>query len=148
MIKMTYEAFMGQGFTRVIQKVTSIPLTTQAAYRVKKIADKMQAARAQIQSEYLKEIEPFAKKDEAGEFVRPDNNPEAFDIPDEKKDAFLAMQKAFGERMISIDRPKLVIQDLGDHKFSAAELSVLEPMVNFGEDSPSTLAEVHSLPSA
>lgn len=134
MIKMTYNKFMGQSFTMSIQKVTSIPLPTKAAYSVKKLADKMNEARTRIQAEYQEMVKPFAKLTDDGQIQRPKDNPMAFEIIEGQEDAYKAAEKAFGEQEVSIDRPKLFVGEFGDHKFSAAELSVLEPIIDFGDE--------------
>lgn len=129
MIKMTYQQVSGFEFTRAMQKLAQTPMSTKVAYNIKKLADAMNKQREVISQEYQRDIvDKYAKKDEKGELVRPEGQPQGFDIDAEKVEEFQKVQEDFGKREFTIERFKLTLADLEQVKLSASELTALEPI--------------------
>lgn len=135
MIKLKYSPFMGFPFTQAMQKLASIALPTHTAYSVKKLLDVMQAKRKQIQDDYLSQVvAKFAKKNEDGSLFHPEpSDTNSFDVPAESMDAYKAAEKEFAETEFTIDRAKIPLAALGSASFTAAELSLMEAVIDDGE---------------
>lgn len=142
MIKLTYDKFMSFGFVQTMQKLNTQPLPTKTAYAIKKLSDAMQVERKNIQDAYLFMIKPFAKKDADGNILHEDKaNPEAFDVADDQMEAYKVAEKEFSSRETAIDRPLVPLSALLGLQFTAAELSVLDGVVD-PEDAPQAVAPV------
>lgn len=128
MIKMTYKQFMGFPFAQAMQKLSNQAYPAKTAYSLKKLVDSMTIQRKAIQTEYQTLIDKYAKRDEKGEMIRPDG-PQSFDLDPAQKEAYDAEEAAFGKTEFTIERPKLMLDMLGEQQFSATDLSALEPLI-------------------
>lgn len=134
MIKMTYQEVTNMQFLGAVQYLANQALPIKTAYAVKKIADELTRAKKRIAEEYQKDIiEKFSKKNPDGSIAHPigeDGKPvtDQFD-PIDDKEGLLKAQNDFGAKTLEINRPKLVVDQLG-HSFtmSAAQLVMLDPL--------------------
>lgn len=132
MIKLKYSEFMSFGFQNAFQKLASSPFPSNIAYRIKKIGDEINRYREPVRKEYQDVLTKYAKKDEKGEFVHPDNgDPTSYDVPKEQIEAFKAEEKALGEKEITLSRLPIQSSDLGNLQFSAGEIAGLAGLVEF-----------------
>jgi DNA-binding protein H-NS len=129
MIQLTYKQAMEFEFVRTMRKLATTPMQTHTAYSIKKITDALMSARKKVASEWETDILAiYAKKDEKGEVIRSKEDPERFEILEDKLSEFKAKQEEFGNRVITIERAKLTLSDLASVQLSAAELTALEPL--------------------
>jgi hypothetical protein len=123
---------MGMPFTESVKKLTGQPLGSQAAYQVKKLCEKLMKERERIQKEYQALVAEWATKDADGKVVHPNpQDPNSFDVPEEKMEGWVAAQNAFGEREFSVNCTQVPFQALGKLEFSAAELTQISPLIAF-----------------
>ena len=131
MIRLKYKQVTDGNLIQALQKLVRTPLNTQVAYRVKKIADAYSKAREQIGKEYQEQVvEKFAEKDEKGVIIPDAESLGGFKINETDTTEFVAIHEAFGMKDFVIERDPLWVGDLGDVKFSALELTTLEPFVS------------------
>jgi hypothetical protein len=140
MIQMTYDQLMAEQFTNAIRKIANMNLHPRQAYAVKKIGDKLNLQRQKIVEEYRKDVtETFAKRDEQGGIAF--NPMGGFEVADESKEQFAKAQAEFGKRIFTLDRERLVLEQLGDIKLSAVDLTFLEPIIISQEDAQEEAAQ-------
>lgn len=132
MIQMKYSHLVRNDFTMALQKLARLPLPVRTAYQVKKILEEVQNARKKVASEFTETIlKKYAKKDEKGEFVRPEGDPNGFMPPEQVSPEMTADEKAFGENVFKSDRFQIHYTSLGNAQISAQEIEVLEPLLEF-----------------
>lgn len=134
MIKMKYADIMDMGFTQAFQKLASSPLYSKTAYNIKKMGDVINVERQKIKDAYLAATEPFMKKDAEGKVIRPNPDPASFEIDEAKQADYQAMEKAFGEKIVEIDRAPLPLTCFEDIKLTAYEVTKLEPILNLPDE--------------
>lgn len=126
-IKVKYNSFSNFEFLQAIQKIASTPTTAAKANTIRKITNALQEGRVKtVVEDYKKEImEVFAKRNEAGEIVRPDGEPDGFEPIEGKEEECKAATEAFGEKFLEISAEKLTPATLSEVKLSARELELL-----------------------
>jgi hypothetical protein len=135
MIELKYNQLSGMNFLQTVQKLVHERLAVQAAYNIKKIADDIQRARKQIGEQYRKElVDAFAKRDENGQVVWTSPDQTDFEVMDGKEEEFRKALTAFGEKVFVMDRTPISLHDLRNCLVSAAELTVLEPIMVLPSD--------------
>ena len=126
----------------VLQKLANSPVSTQTAYRIKKLIDKVDTAMKKIADDYKATIgKTFGELDEKGEIV-PEGNPHGFKLKEGvSQEELLKAVEEFGKTPVEIDRLPLFISDLNEVKMSARDLSSLDIFLQdpeTGEPAPVT----------
>jgi hypothetical protein len=140
MFTVKYKEITSPHFNVAFQNLSVQALPVKVAYNIKKMADKLHEVRKQIALDYQKEIvEIFAKKNPDGTLAHPkdkDGNElkDQFEPDETQKEAMAKAVDNFGEKTVSIDRQKLILEDLGAVQLSAAELSAVEPLFTTREE--------------
>lgn len=135
-----YKQITSPHFNVAFQTLSVQTLPVKVAYNIKKMADRLHQVRKQIGADYQKFIvEKFAKKNEDGSLAHPkdkDGNEmlDQFEPDETKKEDMQREIESFGETEITIEREKLILEDLGTAELSAAELSALEPVFTTREE--------------
>lgn len=133
MIKLTYRQFANPQFSMALQKIMQSPLSTHAAYQLKKLGDAFNAARKKMQTEYHDQVlKQFGKLDEKGEVIVGENG--QLEIPDERKKEFQDAEEVFFKHEFTLARKKLPLSLFETIKVSAAELGVLDALLEEGPD--------------
>ena len=122
--KVTYQQMGSRAFQMAVQKLNSSVTDGLTAYKIKKVTSKLKSHREIISEEYKKEIaEVYAKRDEHGKYNMDNWVPE-----EDKQEAMIKAQDAFGLKELFIDRFPLTFSDLKDIKMSAEEQEALGTM--------------------
>jgi hypothetical protein len=85
------------------------------------------------QNEFFELLREYAKLDEKGQFIPHDDEPNTYEIKDEKKEEWKEALLKFEEQSFSIERHKLKLSDLEEVGLSPKELTALAPLL---EDEP------------
>lgn len=145
-ISMKYSEFMNMSFQQALVKVAQGQYHQKAAYGISRFIKLAEAKRKEIQDEFSALVKKFAKLDEKGAFIHPENNPNQFDIPDEKADEYKAALEAFEAQELTIDRWKMPTDWISELKFSPAEINALDHIFDFASDWPAEKADnVHPM---
>lgn len=103
-------------------------------YNVSRIVEKVRVADKESERGWVKLIEPFLQKDEAGKVIPEMNEgkpiPNSFAISDDKKEAFTKAIDDFNEASVTIKRYKIPLDDLQGVGLNAQELLALEPLIH------------------
>lgn len=125
-VKVPYLALSSFEFAQVMQKITSVPTSNANANHIRKIMNEIEAARKIISEAYKTEImEKYAKKNEAGELIRPEGDPAGFVTEDGKAEEYAQAETEFAKRMAIIKWRPMTPKTLADIKISAKELNLL-----------------------
>lgn len=128
MIKMTYHQTR-QGFREALMKLAHQQLPGKVSYNIKRLVDAFKSQERKILEEYHEQItKKFAKKDEKGEFIRPEGDPEGYDVDETKEKEVRDATEEFGKKEFTIDRNQLNLADFMNVNISAAEFSILDPI--------------------
>lgn len=131
MISMKYKELSGNHFLQAFQKLVHAQLPVKVSYQVKKIADAIHKSRDQVKAEYHAEIiAKFAQKDEKGE-PKLDADGSNFLPIDGQKEALDKAHAEFGEKTLEIARPKILACLIEKVAMTAAELAMLDPVLDF-----------------
>lgn len=127
MITVKYQEIINSAFAQTIQKIASTPTHGNVAAQIHKVVKAIELARDQIRKDYQAEIaEKFGKKDEAGKLIRPEDEPNGFDVIEGKEEEMALAQEALNQKSIDLDCPPFTLQLFGDMKISAMDLEVLK----------------------
>ena len=121
-------------FQQALSNLKKLPLGTRAAYKVSYIAKHVDRHVKQGREVFQTIAKKFAKLDEAGNLI-PEKDANENPIPgsflfkdDEAKEAFHKEQEEFMNTEHIIPKHKISVDELGDSKFSANDISALEPL--------------------
>lgn len=113
-------------FAQAIQKIAQTPLDNKTACAIRRVTKSLNKVRDEISAKYQSDIvEKFAKKDEAGQVIRPKENPAGFDVAEGMEDEFVKAQEMFGKNEAVLETKAMTPELLKDIKLSARELEVL-----------------------
>lgn len=125
-ITMNYKDIKSFEFAQLIAKLSNTPTINVRANHIRHIVKELNKAGDQISEEYKKDIlEVYATRDEKGEIVRPEGDPNGFTPDEAKQKEFLEAQEKFGERKAKINWRPLTPDTLTDIKLTAKELDLL-----------------------
>lgn len=126
MILLKYSEISNFQFAQAIQKIASTPTHGNVASQIHKVTKALSKGRDRISKEYQDAIvETYGKKNEKGEIIRPDGEPNGFEPIEEKQEEFLKAQEDFGQKIAEFDVQPFTIQLLGDIKVSAQDLEAM-----------------------
>ncbi len=107
----------------LMYQIGQIKTSNKNASKIRKIMKEFQRVRVEIADKYAKEImEVFGQKDEAGNLLRPEGEPNSFIPVEGKEDELIAANKEFGEQEIDFNWEPLNQHILADMKVSASDL--------------------------
>lgn len=130
MIRITNLEISAQDFHMAVRKLTGAPLPIKTAYNVKRIVDKLMSAQKSLAKRYQKQIVPeYCEMDGDKPKLTNPQDPASYIV--KNVEGLKGAQTKFDAEVIEIDRNKLSLEDLGAIQFSAHELMVLEPLVEF-----------------
>lgn len=130
-------------FQQTFNKLKTMPFGTKTAYKISYIGNHIDKYVKQGREVFQTIAKKFAQLDEKGNLVpetQERTNPETgeaeqFPIPgsflfkdDESKEAFMKEQEEFMNIEHVIPKHKLSVDELGDSKLSANDISALEPL--------------------
>ena len=143
MFQITRKQLSTGGFRAAIQKLSTQELPVKAAYNVKKLTEAVQKAMRQIPIDYEEQVgKVYGEKDPATGTWK-SNDDGSLTVLEDKKEAYIAAEKAFADGLVTIDRNKLEFETLYGLKLSAAALTALEPILTEPSEAPP--AEVVSI---
>ena len=115
-------------FAQAIQKIAQTPIDNFTACKIRRVTKALTKVREQISKHYQDSIvEKYAKRDDAGKIIRPKDQPNGFDL-DQEKAGFVEEQEAFGKTEVSLECSPFTPIMLKDIKLSAYELEKLGPL--------------------
>lgn len=134
MIKITYGQLKNFGGARALgNKLMNTPMAPKMSYSIKKILEqltkKSEAANGDFIKFQLELADKFGKKDLEGKIIRPEGQPDGFEVPTEQMEAYEKELASFDERSFLIDWTALSEEAFKNMQMplSAAEWSALEP---------------------
>ena len=134
-VKVNYGKFGDFNFVRTMQKIIQTPMDIKQTYQIKKLVEEVSKAQTQIQTEYRDTIESvFAKKEDGKLVTPPEGSDVRFVIVEGKEEEYSAAEKAFSEKKIFINRFKLPAEALSSVKLSVAELTAIDPIIDWGDE--------------
>lgn len=146
MVKVKYKEIMNYAFASALQKIAQTPVHGALASQLHKIIKACAKAKQDIQKEFQKDIVgAFAKKDEKGEIVRPEGNPNDFVPLEGKDDEFMKAQEEFGNREAELQCSQITVQMLQDIKISATDLEGLKTLYSGNAEEGPFPGNVHKL---
>lgn len=134
MFQMKYEdvaKFMNQDGGSLIHKLSNLQVPLKVTYGIKKVTNLVFKQFKVVQNEYLELCKPFAK---CVDGVAMDPLPGVQWWDESKQEEMEKSEKAFNQRIAEIDWVKIKFSDIENLKFSAAELEILESVVEFPAD--------------
>lgn len=151
-IKMKYKDLGNFEFSQTVAKIANTPTTAQKAKMIRDLVKLISDAKEAITKAFTTEIvEVFAKRDDKGQIVRPEGEPNGFDVDETKFEEFNKTQADFGEREHVFAWRPFTPSLISDVKMSAREIELLKdlfsdeegpgiPMGNFGSMGAQTAA--------
>lgn len=135
-IKMKFKDVGSFEFASTIQKIAAKETSNKNACAINRIVRELDNGRKKIQETYQTEIaEKFGKRNEAGELIRPEQEPKGYDpIEGQEKELEAALEK-FGESTFEMSCKPLTPSILSEMKLSANDIRLLGDL--FSEDEPS-----------
>lgn len=126
-IEFTYSQISAQPLRMALAKISNAPIANnKIACMIRGVNKAVRAKQEEIGKEYEDSVlHAFAKKNEDGSFVRPDGNPQAYDVDDTKVDEFKVAQEEFGKKTLTIEYGPLRPSHLEGIALSANELDAL-----------------------
>lgn len=133
MLKMKYKDLTAFPFQMVMQKLGGAATDGKTAYRINLMSKALRALRDQVSKEFKAELlEVFVQRDAEGKY-----DEKEWKVAEGKQAEYEAAEEAFGNREVSIDRPRFTTHDIRDIKLTADELGALEPILDAaGFDAP------------
>lgn len=134
--KITYSQAANPHLVSAFQRLATIPMNLKLSYDFMKLADEVMKVKNKSGREYVMELLPkFAKRDEAGNFVK-EENVEGVVVSD--KEGLTKAEEDFGKTEVTLTRLKLSLKRIDDAniKISPAELKALEPILIVDIDIP------------
>lgn len=123
-----------RNFAVAMGKLMGLETGTKTAYNLKRIKDGVTSKVPTIKKEYNEEIvQKFSARNEDGTLRSNPQNPDAF-VPDEKSfSEFLEAEKAFGEKMFTLDgRHQIPAYYLpAGAQFTSLEIEALEGIIDW-----------------
>lgn len=89
-----------------------------------------------VQNEFFDMLREYAKLDEKGQFIPHGDQPDSYEIQDDKKEDWQKAIREFEEQSFKIERHKLKLSDISGVGLSPKEINALAPMLEDEEPSP------------
>lgn len=122
-------------FASTIQKIGAKETSNKNACAISRVVKALDGGRKLIQDRFQTDIaEKFGKRGEDGKLIRPENEPNGYDLIDGKEKELGEAVEAFGENTFEITVNPLTPSVLADHKLSANDIRMLGDL--FSEDEP------------
>jgi hypothetical protein len=135
-MKIKYSTLKDPMFISGMAKVNRCPFPkTRLSYNVSRIVDKVQQEAKRAQDIWIKLVKQYAKMDEKGEFISPEDKPGCYEIPDEKQEEFKVKVEEFENFEFDIDRYPLKLDDLNGSGLSPQEIHTMECVLDVSEAS-------------
>jgi hypothetical protein len=141
-VTMKYSDISSFEFAQAIQKIAQTPVDTKTACAIHRVTKALNSVRLKISADYQDKIVlMYGKKDEKGDVIRPLDNPNGFDVQEEKTEEFKKAQEDFGKTEAVLETKPLSMELLKDIKLSARDLEVLNNLFS-DEETPVGLHSV------
>lgn len=132
MIQLTYKQLSDTAMLNALRSLMNARTDVKSAYNLKRMADAIMKARAEVTEAYMTDIvQKLGKKDESGKVATNQESEHGFDLAEGITDAdFEKAHAEFGTRTKVIDRHFLNVAVLNSSGVSPAELNALEPLLD------------------
>ena len=118
--------------TEVLQKLSQTELKAKLSWAVTKLLKAADKEMQDFNEARMNLIQKYGEKDENGELITDENK--NCKIPEAGLQKFSAELNELVETEIEINVNPLNINDLEDKEFTPAEMAILEPFIDFGEE--------------
>lgn len=135
MIELKYSHVRNPEFQGAFSKLVNVQqLPTKVTCLIAQIKKAFDKEVETAQECFIKLLKNHANLDEKGNFVElvvgGAKQPGTYSIPEEKQAQWMEALKEFGETTFNVERRKILMQEISEVKFSAAELIALEPLLS------------------
>ncbi len=132
MVKVSYGQLRDHNFGRGMSKLANFPgfKTPAIAYNVAKINARC-IEEAKLADQLFKNLlEPLAVKDKDGGIAPANGVPGTFEIKDECQAEWKSKLDAFLAHEVEIDRPRILLSDLGECQLTPLEIDALDSFLS------------------
>jgi hypothetical protein len=128
-IKLKYSDAGSFEFVQLLTKLYRLPTNNKSSNLFRRIYNEMKKNQDAIIEEYKTTVlEIYAQRDEKGEIIRPDGDPNGFKPMEDKLDDFQKAQDEFGEKLVTFTWGPIRNSDLQDIKLSGHEKDLLKDL--------------------